>query len=161
MKPILKGIAMKVKKNVRACLAAGLMVLPLASISCTQTTPERPAEQAKSAAPAATPAKAAAPAPVPAKAGTTAANVAGKWSWTIDAGGNTISQSVVLKQDGEKLTGSFIDGFDDTTHEIKEGKIHDGQVSLTIVRPFMDTGELTLKFTGKVEGNSIKGNVEI
>ena len=128
-------------------LTSCAVAIPLLFTGCAQTPTVAPAPAAQ---------KVAAPATPPAPA---AASVAGTWSWSIDAGGAEITQSVKLTQNGEKLTGTFTDGFDNTTHEIKDGKIHDGQISLTVVRPFMDTGELTLKFDGKVDGATITGKV--
>jgi hypothetical protein len=88
------------------------------------------------------------------------ADVAGNWKWTIDPqGGQTIDQSVKFKQDGQKLSGTFTDGFDGAAFDIKDGKLSDGQVSFTVVRPFMDAGSITLNFSGKLEGETIKGKV--
>ena len=119
------------------------LTLPLAAISCTQNP--SPATPSHGAAPAAAP---------------TAINVAGTWTWSVDAGGNTVTHTAVLKQTGETLTGTFTDSYDNTTVNIKEGKIHDGQVTLTVVRPFMDNGDMTMHFTGKIQGNTITGKLE-
>ena len=138
--------------STRCPLVAALLALPLMAGCCTQMPSTQPATAAQNVAPAPQKTTAAPSAPAAAKA-------AGTWSWTLDAGGNTITQSVTLTQDGEKLTGKFTDGFDNTTHDIKDGKIHDGMVSFTVVRPFMDNGDLTLKFEGKLEGAAITGKV--
>jgi hypothetical protein len=95
----------------------------------------------------------------PAAAAKAPANAAGTWTWTYDGGdaGQAITHTYTLKQNGETLTGTFKDSFDDTTADIKDGKIHDGQVSFTVARPFMDNGSMNFTFTGKLEGATIKG----
>jgi hypothetical protein len=94
--------------------------------------------------------------PAPAKADAT-----GNWKWTISMeGGMSIDHSAKLKQDGEKITGTFLDGFDNATFDIKDGTIKDGQISFNVVRSF-DQGSLTLGFSGKLEGDSIKGKMNM
>lgn len=134
-------------RNTSISRARRLLVLVLwsfAAIACTQTPP------GPSAAPSASTRPAAAP---------VVANAAGTWKWSVDAGGNPITHTAVLKQDGEKLTGTFTDSFDNSTVDIKEGKIHNGQVTLTVVRPFQD-GTMTFNFVGKLDGNTIKGKMD-
>ena len=70
---------MRTHRIFRANLAVAMMLLALCAISCTQDKPTTPAL-----------------APV--------ANAAGTWTWSLDAGGNPITHTAVLKQDGEKLT---------------------------------------------------------
>ena len=112
----------------------------LLAASCTQT-------------PSATPK--ASGTPVAAASG----NAAGTWTWTYDGGdaGQAITHTYTIKQSGETLTGTFKDSFDETAAEIKDGKVHNGQVSFTVARPFMDNGNMNFTFTGKLEGNTIKG----
>lgn len=132
---------MRIRSVLCVLIVAG--ILPVSAISCTNSSSPNPSEQPKAAAPAAK------------------ASVSGSWSWSVDAGGMAIDQSAVLKQEGEKITGKFTDGFDNTTVDIKEGKIRDGQVSFTVVRPFMDNGDMTLKFEGKLDGDTIKGTLTL
>jgi hypothetical protein len=79
-----------------------------------------------------------------------APSVAGTWTWTYDggAGGQAITHTYTLKQNGETLTGTFKDSFDETAADIT-GKIHDGQVSFTVARPFQDS-TMNFTFTGKL-----------
>ena len=72
----------------------------------------------------------------------------------------SIEQSAVLKQDGEALTGKFTDGFDGASFDIKNGKVKDGQVSFTVTRGMEGMGEMTLKFNGKLDGDTIKGTAD-
>jgi hypothetical protein len=137
---------MRTHRIFRANLAVAMMLLALCAISCTQDKPAAPTAQPGAVSATRAPAS--------------VANAAGTWTWSLDAAGNPITHTAVLKQDGEKLSGTFTDSFDNTTVAIKEGKIHDGQVTLTIVRPFMDNGNMTFNCVGKLEGNTIKGKID-
>ena len=82
--------------------------------------------------------------PAPAAAGGLAqdkpADVAGTWNITVDIGGNTGTPSVALKQDGEKLTGTYssqVFGEQKVTGTIKGNAI-------------------TFEFTASLEGNTVK-----
>ena len=67
------------------------------------------------------------------------ADVAGTWAITVDIGGNTGTPTVTLKQDGEKLTGTY------SSQVFGEQK-----VTGTI------TGNaITFGFTGAIEGNTV------
>jgi hypothetical protein len=102
----------------------------------------------------------------PALAGDSAGNSAGadasgSWKWTIQTpDGNSIDMSAKLKQDGEKLTGVFVDGFDQKSFDIKDGKVKDGEVSFTVTRPFNDD-TITVNYDGKLSGDTIKGTLEV
>ncbi len=113
----------------RLLLVPALLLAALATVSCSQVGPS------------------------------SAANAAGTWTWTYDGGaaGQAITHTYVLKQAGETLTGTFKDSFDDTTAEIKDGKIKGDQVSFTVARPFMDQGSMNFTFTGKLQADTIKG----
>ncbi len=68
------------------------------------------------------------------------ADVAGTWNITVDIGGNTGTPSVALKQDGEKLTGTYssqVFGEQKVTGTIKGNAI-------------------TFEFTASLEGNAVK-----
>jgi hypothetical protein len=68
------------------------------------------------------------------------ADVAGTWNITVDIGGNTGTPSVTLKQDGEKLTGTYssqVFGEQKVTGTIKGNAI-------------------TFEFTASLEGNAVK-----
>jgi hypothetical protein len=98
----------------------------------------------------------------PALAGDLAATDAtGSWKWTIQTpDGNSIDMSAKLTQDGEKLTGVFLDGFDQKSFNIKDGKVKDGEVSFTVVRPFNDD-TITVNYDGKLSGDTIKGTLNV
>src|SRR5262245_62757466 len=68
------------------------------------------------------------------------ADVAGTWALTVETGAGTGTPSVTLKQDGEKLTGTYssqVFGEQKVTGTIKGNAI-------------------TFEFTGSMEGNSVK-----
>jgi hypothetical protein len=68
------------------------------------------------------------------------ADVAGTWNITVDIGGNTGTPSVTLKQDGEKLTGTYpsqVFGEQKVTGTIKGNAI-------------------SFEFTASLEGNAVK-----
>jgi hypothetical protein len=87
-----------------------------------------------------------------------AADATGTWKWSVTFNDNTIEQTLKLKQDGEKLTGSLI-GRNGNETEIKEGKIKDGALSFSITREF-NGNSFTQKYSGKLEGDAIKGKIE-
>jgi hypothetical protein len=90
-----------------------------------------------------------------------ATDATGPWKWTIQTpDGNSIDMSAKLKQDGEKLTGVFVDGFDQKSFDIKDGKVKDGEVSFTVTRPFNDD-TITVNYDGKLSGDTIKGTLEV
>jgi hypothetical protein len=90
-----------------------------------------------------------------------AADATGSWKWTIQTpDGDSINMSAKLAQDGEKLTGVFVDGFDQKSFDIKDGKVKDGNVSFTVVRPFNDD-TITVNYDGKLGGDTIKGTMDV
>jgi len=84
-------------------------------------------------------------------------NVSGTWTWTQTRNDQEIKQTLKLKQDGEKLTGDLENPRGTTA--ITDGKVKDGVVSFTVVREFNDN-KMEFKYTGKVEGDSLKLKVE-
>jgi hypothetical protein len=137
-------------------LVPSALIVGLAAFSCTQTPPG--STQGTTARPAATQSAPAPGAAAPSAPANAAANVTGTWTWTYDGGdaGMAITHTYILKQSGETVTGTFKDSFDETTADIKEGKIHDGQVSFKVSRPLMDN-TMDFTFTGRLQGDTIKG----
>jgi hypothetical protein len=89
-----------------------------------------------------------------------AADATGKWTWKMPGrnGAEGREVSLTLKQDGEKLTGKMGGGQNET--EIKDGKIDkDGNLSFTVTRKRQDQ-EITQKYSGKLDGDTIKGKIE-
>ena len=87
-------------------------------------------------------------------------SIDGTWEWSISTqGGQTFEQRAKLKQDGEKLTGVIM-GRNNQETEIKDGKItKDGEISFTVTRERQGQ-TMTTKYTGKLQGDTIKGKTE-
>ena len=87
-----------------------------------------------------------------------AGNATGTWKWTMSAGGQERELTLKLKQDGDKLTGAISQNNRET--EIKDGKVKDGEISFKVTRTAQGR-EVTTTYTGKVEGDTIKGTVQM
>lgn len=91
-------------------------------------------------------------------------NATGTWKWTVTTpDGQSINASVVLKQDGAKLTGTYSSRIGETSFgetPIQEGKLSSKDISFMVVRKINDQA-FTLKYDGKLEGDRIKGSVVI
>lgn len=82
-------------------------------------------------------------------------NAAGVWKWTLaQQTGETI---LTLKQEGEKLTGSYTNQFGKA--EIADGKLKDGVVSFKVNREFNGQA-FVIKYSGKLSGDKISGKAE-
>src|SRR5687768_16160015 len=79
----------------------------------------------------------------------------GTWKWEMTRQDNKIEFTLKLKQDGEKLTGTLARMGGDAV-EIKDGKVKDGTLSFSVTQKRGDM-EFTSKYSGKVEGEAIKG----
>jgi len=83
----------------------------------------------------------------------------GNWTSTVKGpDGGEVQLRIDLKEEGEKLTGSVTR--DEQTYEIREGKIAAGEISFLVVAD-RDGQELQVRFTGKADGNTIKGKISL
>src|SRR5882757_4670979 len=88
----------------------------------------------------------------------------GSYVWTMPGrnGGPDRTNTLVLKLDGDKLTGKLLmlgrQGRTNTT-EIADGKITGSDVSFAIVRTFNDN-TMTNKYSGSLTNDVIKGKIE-
>jgi hypothetical protein len=86
----------------------------------------------------------------------------GTWSWTMTRGDTEIKQTLKLKQEGEKLSGSLTspgrDGAEVKT-EISDGKVTADGVSFKVVREF-NGNKREQTYTGKVNGDKLNLKVE-
>lgn len=89
------------------------------------------------------------------------ANATGKWNWTVKFGDNEVMQSVELKQDGEKLTGTFT-GRNNSKSEVKDGKIDkDGNLSFYVTRE-INGEEIKINYKGKLkDADHIEGKASL
>ncbi len=92
-----------------------------------------------------------------AKRESAAANLTGPWKVKLETPMGTIERTMKLKQDGEKLTGSYTGQIGDM--EIKEGKVKGAEFAF-LVAAERDGQKMTFKYKGKQQGDSIKGTVD-
>jgi len=93
-----------------------------------------------------------------AKRAAAAANPTGTWKWTVEFGGQSREMTLKLKLEGDKLTGAMV-GRDGQETPIQDAKCADGEVSFKVVRE-RSGQKMTLKYTGKVSGDTITGKTE-
>jgi len=90
-------------------------------------------------------------------------SLSGTWKWTVEVVGVSYPSTLVLVQQGERLSGKLtVENLGDTpaTVDIQEGKLAGDEVSFRASRT-VDGEELKAHFSGKVEGDTIKGQVTI
>jgi hypothetical protein len=87
-----------------------------------------------------------------------AADVTGTWKWTVEFGGETMDRSVKLKQEGEKLTGTYV-GRDGAEAPIEDGKVTGDKISFKVTRDF-GGNKVVLTYSGKLTGDTIKGETK-
>jgi hypothetical protein len=85
-------------------------------------------------------------------------NPTGTWKYTADVDGNSIDVTMKLKLEGDKLTGKV--GVMDMESKIEDAKIKDGNISFKVVFDFAGN-KISIKYSGKVEGDVFKGKREI
>src|SRR5687768_811314 len=82
-------------------------------------------------------------------------NAARIWKWSL--AGQTGDTILDLKQDGEKLTGSYTNQFGKT--EITDGSLKDGDITFKVKREFNGQA-FVIKYSGKLSGDKITGKCE-
>jgi|SwirhisoilCB3_FD_contig_31_15784989_length_624_multi_3_in_0_out_0_1 hypothetical protein len=85
-------------------------------------------------------------------------NPTGTWKWTVKFGDQEREMAVKLKAEKGKLTGHFV-GPDGKETPIEDGTCKDGDVAFKVTRE-RDGNKFTIKFTGKVSGDTLKGKTE-
>jgi hypothetical protein len=85
------------------------------------------------------------------------ADPTGTWKWTVEFGGQAREQTLKLKLDGDKLTGTMIGRNSET--KIEDGKYKDGEITFTVIRE-RNGQKTTTKYAGKLSGDTIKGKAE-
>ena len=87
------------------------------------------------------------------------ASPAGLWKWTLNIpSGDSVEASVKLQHDEGKLSGTYSSPFGEAP--ISKGSYVDGAIVFQVDREF-DGNKFTLKFSGKLEGDTIKGTIEL
>jgi hypothetical protein len=85
---------------------------------------------------------------------TFAAAIDGKWTVTTEGRNGPQTQTLTLKADGGKLTGSLDGGRGPA--DIMEGKIDGNNVSFKMVRAGRDGANQTTTYTGTLAGDDLK-----
>lgn len=88
-----------------------------------------------------------------------AVSASGNWNWTVKRGDQEFQQKLILKQEGEKLTGT-ISGRQGSETEISAGAVMGSEVSFEIKRE-VNGNAMIIKYKGKLEGDTIKGKAEV
>jgi hypothetical protein len=87
-----------------------------------------------------------------------AGDPSGTWKWTVERGGQTREQTLTIKVDGEKVTGTM-PGREGAESKIEDGKFKNGELTFKVTREFGDR-KVTQKYTAKLVGETLKGKVE-
>lgn len=82
-----------------------------------------------------------------------AADIDGKWTGQIQGPQGAMDITIVLKADGEKLTGTYTSQLGEAT--IKEGSIKGNDVAFKVDREFNGT-KFTIVYKGKLAGDELK-----
>jgi hypothetical protein len=91
-----------------------------------------------------------------ASVGAQTANVAGNWKLTLETPNGPANPSLVLKQDGEKLTGTYKGRFGESP---LEGAVKGKEIKFT-VKVNAQGQEFLLEYAGAVDGDTMKGKVK-
>ena len=81
----------------------------------------------------------------------------GTWKWTATFGGNTVEQTLKLKVEGDKLTGSML-GRDNQETPIAEATIKGAELAFSVTRE-VNGQKRTTKYKGTISGDTIKGKI--
>jgi hypothetical protein len=92
-------------------------------------------------------------------AGAQAGDPAGSWKWKITTpNGDTIETSLKLELKDGSLTGTYANQFGESP--IKDASFKDETVAFSVDRE-MGGNKFTIKYSGKLDGDSIKGSIEL
>ena len=89
-------------------------------------------------------------------AGAQTTNVSGNWKLTLETPNGPANPSLVLKQDGEKLTGTYKGRFGESP---LEGAVKGKEIKFT-VKVNANGQEFVIVYAGAVEGDTMKGKVK-
>lgn len=87
-----------------------------------------------------------------------AENPTGTWKWETNFGGKARENTLKLKLEGDKLTGSML-GRDNQETAIENASFKDDKVSFEVTREF-NNQKFTIKYHGTVKGDTITGKTE-
>lgn len=87
------------------------------------------------------------------------ADPTGTWKWSITFNDQTRDVTLKLKLDGDKLTGAML-GRDNQETKIDDATFKDGEVAFSVTRE-RNGQKNTTKYKGKLDGDAIKGTIEM
>ena len=83
-----------------------------------------------------------------------AADVTGKWAFAVELDAGSGSPSFTFKQSGEKLTGRYYGQFGEAD---LTGAVKGNDIEFSFTMKNAEVGEMSVTFTGKIDGETIKG----
>jgi len=87
-----------------------------------------------------------------------AADPSGTWKWSVmGKDNNSIEQTLKLKLDGDKLSGTVSRGNQETA--IADASFKDDTVAFTVTVE-RNGNKIVSKYSGKLDGDTIKGKIE-
>jgi hypothetical protein len=86
------------------------------------------------------------------------ADVSGKWTYETQGRNGPQTATLMLKQDGEKLSGTVSGGRGGDV-EISEGMVHGDNVMFSVTREF-NGNSVTMKYNGAISGDEMKLTIE-
>ncbi|MBM3790488.1 MAG: hypothetical protein FJW35_09085 [Acidobacteria bacterium] len=84
------------------------------------------------------------------------ADVSGAWDMTVQAGGETAEVALVLRQEGERLTGTYRGRMGETG---LSGTVRDDRIGFSVTLRFRDIA-FTVSYAGTVEGDRMTGTAD-
>ncbi len=87
-----------------------------------------------------------------------AANISGKWTMSVDAGGQIIDLAIEIKQTGSEFVGTMASGVGNGT--IEKGKVAGANVT-GIMQADVQGQPTTIEINGKVEGEKMTGTLNV
>lgn len=88
--------------------------------------------------------------------GAQSANVTGTWKLTVETQGGTGNPTVVLKQEGEELSGTYKGRFGESP---LKGAVKGKEIKFTI-KVSAQGQDIQIDYAGEVDGDSMKGKVK-
>jgi hypothetical protein len=82
----------------------------------------------------------------------------GTWKWSVTRNNQTFDQTLKLKLDGDKLSGTMV-GQNNQETAIDDATFKDGEVAFSVTRE-RNNQKRTTKYKGKLDGDTIKGKAE-
>ena len=88
-----------------------------------------------------------------------AGSLTGEWVWTMETPNGPVSAPLILKTDGDKVTGRFARS-PDKWLVIENGQVNGNEFTWTVKRDRPDGSIMTYRMSGKVAGDKIDGKAK-